>query len=111
VSLPRLPSPQISTVDPGTEESPLHVASAQDRTAAHSRDDLVSEILLSADERDAMGERRDRAAEARVPGDVVQAALDRVWAARDRDAAAVDRAALVALASARGAGRSVVQPQ
>lgn len=111
MSLPRQPSPQSSTAEPGTDESPLHVASAQDQTDAHSRDDQISEILLRADERDAMGERRDRAAEARVPGDVVQAALDRVWAARDRDAAAVDRADLVARASSRGAGRSVAQPE
>jgi hypothetical protein len=103
VSFPRRPGRKRSSIDPTAEpgvvppggDLPLHVASARDRTAEHSRDGLLGEILLLADARDAAAELRDRTAERRVPGDQAQSALDRVWAARDRDAAAVDRAGLI----------------
>jgi hypothetical protein len=103
VSFPRRPGRKDSSADPAAdrrasarvEDLPLHLASARDRTVEHSRDDLLGEILVRADARDAAAERRDRVAETRVPGNAVQSALDRVWAARDRDAAVVDRADLI----------------
>jgi hypothetical protein len=103
VTFPRQPSRDSDSGDPATdpdavtrgEDSALHVASAQDQTIEHGRDDLLGEILHRADARDVVAQCRDLVAAERVPGDESQAALDRVWAARDRDAAAVDRADII----------------
>jgi hypothetical protein len=103
VTSPRQPSRDGHSDDPAIdpvalshgEESALHVASAQDQTDEHSRDDLLGQILHWADLRDVAAQARDFAAAERVPGDENQAALDRVWAARDRDAAAVDRTDII----------------
>ncbi len=93
-------------VGPSEPEPSLHVASAGDQRNQDRRDDLLMQVLVRGDLRDAVAGRRDRAADERLQSDEVQAALDRAWAARDRDAAAADRADLVQMLRERDLGRS-----